>query len=1036
MLLSVPNYYKKLLFISYLLLFLLQVSSAQQRVLPSEYYSLNEGLSDRLVTDILQSRFGFVWLATPNGLNKFDGYDFTIFNNYSGAENSHKISGSNIERLEEDQNGNIVILYQNNITYFDLLNPRTHENKQVSLVFQNGLRGIVRDIEVNQNKEIRVLTSNSDSTYIFGYTEDGSFEELIKMKGGRSPNAQFIELQNGLLFINDDENGLRLIGPNAQPIKTFTTKDFIHQGKSLKYPETSLFLYEDVGGRVWLSMQDNNMVFQYNPEQRKFIQFNQIPQDGVYSKIWEDRKGNILLAKSPYSGTSPPVIGLYCITLSGDVLDFNHLTEFSNLIISAYSEDFFKTIFLGIDTGLKIIQNNKTKVKKYLTENVPIDRRGIAIRGITGNEKDHIYFAQESNHWFTLDLEHNYLDTIILRDDNTGQPLEYACSFDLHYNKSTNSLWGLGCPDNGKSVLIKYDLEECTTQIFPTDRKVNAFTVDRNGIFWLGCVIKYQEGQLISFNPVTEKFKIYRDKEETNPLKDAIPHFLLESEDKTLWIGTENGLVRIDRRLQESHIMRVNEGESFNLSNNTIYVIHEDEEKNLWLGTKNGLNKLNPNTGEVQVLNTDMGLAHNSICGILSGKNNNLWISTYNGLSYFDTQKRVFKNFYQIDGLSHDEFNRFSFYKDKTGRCYLGGVNGLNAFYEEELLVKERNPPVFLTRISRYNTKQEAWDIQDSHLHDLKEIPISPYDTYFQIHFALPNYSRPINNQFWALLEGFDKDWIYLGNDHSLTYNGLPHGKFELQLRGADHNGNMSEEKLSITLDVEPIFYKTWWFYLSVALAVILFVYVLFQYLLDQRLQVERFRMKLSSDLHDEVSGLLSGIAMQTDVLQMLAKEEESKVRLKTIGDVSRKAMSKMNDVIWSIDSRKDKVEDLISRMREHADDILLPINIRYEFLVGKVDRHQKLPVNIRQNLYFIYKEAINNIAKHSDASEVIVAFGNNGTAFEMSIKDDGPGKTKPPGKSGQGLANIQMRAQRIKAKLNIQRENGYTIHLRMKKFG
>ena len=184
---------------------------------------------------------------------------------------------------------------------------------------------------------------------------------------------------------------------------------------------------------------------------------------------------------------------------------------------------------------------------------------------------------------------------------------------------------------------------------------------------------------------------------------------------------------------------------------------------------------------------------------------------------------------------------------------------------------------------------------------------------------------------------------------------------------------------------------------------------------------------------------MLSGIAMQTDVLQMQVTEEKIQERLKQIGDVSRKAMSKMSDVIWSIDSRKDKVEDLLHRMREHADEMLIPLNIVYQMHISKLDRQKKIQVPLRQNLYFIFKEAINNIAKHSGANKVNITLKNEGQEFSMIIKDNGAPSRKERvngKKSGQGLANLAMRAQRIKADLDIDKgEDGYTIRLKRKRF-
>ena len=345
---------------------------------------------------------------------------------------------------------------------------------------------------------------------------------------------------------------------------------------------------------------------------------------------------------------------------------------------------------------------------------------------------------------------------------------------------------------------------------------------------------------------------------------------------------------------------------------------------------------------------------------------------------------------------------------------------------------------VLITKLTRYNSNLEKTIVETEAINSVEQITISPYDTYFEVSFALPVYHRPRKNQFKVWLENYDKDWNYLGTTNYKRYDNLAAGTYKLRILGADPSGNWGNVPKTLEIKVQQPFYRTWWFFLSIIALVAGVLYFIIHYRLEQRLKVERLRMKISSDLHDELSGLLSGIAMQTDVLQILIRDTSSKDKIKKIGEVSRKAMSKMSDVIWSIDSRKDKVEDLIQRMREHADDILIPISIKYDLVVGKIEPSRKMPVGIRQNLYFIYKEAINNIAKHSKATYVLIRVGNTGSNFELIVKDNGIGIVTdkfPPIKKGQGLSNLKMRAQRIDANLMISKTKGYTIHLVMKKF-
>ena len=190
-----PLYLRKYSFLLFAIWASFPISGVgQPNVIETGFYSVNDGLSDRLITDIAQTSNGFLWLATRSGLNKFDGYTFTIFNDH--PNNSHQISATDIERIEEVNTGEILIIYRNNLFYFDLLDPSNLQYKKVELLPDYGVKGIVRDIRVNKQKEIQVL-SQTDSTYnIYSYSNQRFTQKLqIPQKAkSRIVNTQFISL--------------------------------------------------------------------------------------------------------------------------------------------------------------------------------------------------------------------------------------------------------------------------------------------------------------------------------------------------------------------------------------------------------------------------------------------------------------------------------------------------------------------------------------------------------------------------------------------------------------------------------------------------------------------------------------------------------------------------------------------------------------------------------------------------------------------------------------------------------------------------
>lgn len=1020
-------------------LFVTLNSFTQSDAFLSEYYSINDGLSDRLVKSIIQNEEGFLWLATSNGLNKFDGYEFTIYDDHPA--NSRQISEVNTDFIAEDAQGNIIITYRNNYFLIDLLNPRTNEVKKINLLPGYGIMGIVRDIQMSPDRELEILSNHNDTLKIYRLLPDHNFELVLQFYQehvNKTSPLSFTKLLNGNYLINDTEYGLAIVDQQGKRVKEFNTEHFECLEEDFTFPASTNILHQDQLGRIWVSFVQIPGVYLYH-EKRGQFELLHGHETGYYTALWQDNFGNILLPKTTGIGAYPTVLELYCITNQNTIEDFSHIISIGSQIVTIYSQDFFKTLFIGMDTGLKIVQNNKNKIKTYLTKHIKEGERGLVMRGITGDGNGTIYFAREVSNWYALDTETQLLDTITLKHPQTAVNIDFNCCMDIYYEDGI--LWGISCQKSAYAQLIKYHIEEDSVELFIYEQQLTAFVKSRDGKFWLTYRSTDKKGGLVSFDPRTETWEKYKNQDDLNPFKEIQPSYIMESSDDMLWVASDNGLFKVDRTKNQTTLyqMPTESGKKGLLSNN-IYVIVEDAYKSLWIGSSNGLNRMNPQNEQIESYDKSNGLANNQVCGIVADENGNFWISTYNGLSYFDTYSKLFKNFYKTDGLSDDEFNRFSFYKDENDTYYFGGVNGMNVFKKEDLLTDEAIPPLVLTKLTKYNSRKDTLIVMTSNLNHIDELVISPYDTYFQLNFSLPKYVQSEKNQFVSKLEGLENNWNYLGNNPQVRYNNLPAGNYTLLLKGADPNGNWHGIPYSVKIRVIPVFYKTLTARIIMAVLLALLIWGVFQYQLEQRLKVEKLRTKISSDLHDEVSGLLSGIAMQTDVLKEISKDETSKSRLQNIGEVSRMAMTKMSDVIWSIDSRKDKVEDLIHRMQEHAEDILSPLNINYAFEIGKIDRGKKLPVDIRQNLYFIFKEAINNVVKHSKATEVVVQLGNQGQKFELKIQDNGLGKMTQNNaakskKTGQGLSNLKMRAQRINALLDIIQQDGYIVKLEMKKF-
>jgi nitrate/nitrite-specific signal transduction histidine kinase len=296
------------------------------------------------------------------------------------------------------------------------------------------------------------------------------------------------------------------------------------------------------------------------------------------------------------------------------------------------------------------------------------------------------------------------------------------------------------------------------------------------------------------------------------------------------------------------------------------------------------------------------------------------------------------------------------------------------------------------------------------------------------------NYIFPERNKYAYRLIGFDNDWIYTKN-RSVVYTNLNPGTYLFEVKASNNDGIWNETGTSIKIIVAAPFWMTWWFYLFVILFVITLFYFFYKVRINKLIAMERLRTKIASDLHDEIGSSLTKISINAGLLNYEQNKNEISKRLKNIENTSREVISSMSDIIWSIDARKDKLSELISRMKNTAFDILGDKDIGIEFDINVPQKDIKLPLRFRENIFLIFKEAINNCAKHSNTDKVLVQFIINNNQIKLLISDNGIGMDEIDLNKGNGLQNMKMRAKAIKGEIHYLNKNGFSIEFTSKPF-
>lgn len=1038
-----------------LLLFPLLATAQPLRI---EYFTVNDGLSTRDINSLAIGDDGFLWVSTMDGLNRFDGQSFRRFG--EDPQSGSGLSRGAIAAVREDNEEKFVVTFRDFFGYFDRFDPRDFSVEQVRLIPATGVLGYPRTIVTDHLGRTFVVSIGSEGTFLYEYTPDEDnerrlFTPIYHEPGDAwktlAPNVDLLPLRNGQFLLYDEFHGFRHLSPTGDSLST-PLADVAEQYPFYAFAEAA-------DGTIYLSFEaEQKPVYRWNPRtgESEELGKDEIDTDLVYPRIFRDQAGQLL-----FSGTED-LLGqqfpteYFLVDTAGKLSLFEEQLPKGRAVNDIVALNFRETVYLALREGVGIVERYVNPVETALTVE-PADRLSRnSIGGITEDDKGRVYFTEEESQVYYIDPGSKAIDTLYLTDAaDTTRTIRYRAGSALIYDPFRRALWGTAQPRGlGQTggMLYRYDLITGRTRQYISDFPLEAAVLSPEGDLYLAGSDPSEIGVLLSFDPDREQFsRVTETGEPEQPISGIRINCLLFSRNGELLLGTQNrGLMAyVPATRSLKYYNTANQpGELPELDTRPIFVLHEDDGGDWWLGTESGLLHYQPQRGTTTRYGRGDGLSSNVIYGIVPDGQGGLWLSTQNGLVHAPTDfaSGSFRRYYREDGLASDVFNRFSFHRSGEGRYFFGGDNGITFFYDDDLSARTAGVETMLTEVIVYGRSGER--VISRNLDVLKSVRLKPSEKSVAIRFALPVGQRPGSSQFRYRLEGFNEDWVSLTNERTVRFNNLVAGEYQLRVQGAGANGNYGERELTLRLEVRQHPYEKTWFQIGTVVFILSLLGFVLRAKLLERLRSEQLRTQLSSDIHDEVSGLLAGITLQAELLKNYTEDAKLQSRLHTVGEAGRSAMSKMSDVIWSIDSRRDTLGDLLQRMQEHADEVLLPLEIRYDFKATGFDESKSVQGNVRQDVYFIFKEAINNIARHSNATRVDIRLEQSAAGFEIYIKDNGTkveddastasstslGTRVRAKKKGQGKDNMRMRATRLKGVLEMKDEEGYLLKFWMRK--
>jgi len=1001
----------------------------------------------------VQDKLGYIWSNYfGRGIHRYDGKNFTYY--IYETENSNSLGGNDVSSMYVDSNNILWIGYwTHGLDRFDPhSNQFEHFRHNPSDSLSLGCDSITcltgdqfGNLFIGTTQGLCILNTKISQFSHFRHdkqdTTSLSYDRVVSLY---LDQTNTLWIGTGRVGINwAIDGGLNNFNERA---RTFTRYMHDPQNPSSLFHNYVRTIFEDSNGTLWIGTGANGLQT-LDRKNAAFISYyldisgsglllqeKYYPGDlaGSVNGLAEDHKCHIWISTDNFGIFRYDPVTKYC-------KHYGISYSFTSDTIEGYNSYGGLSCFSSTDGDPWIINSNGDLFK------VKLDVESLSYYSIECGEASA----------FVHDIEKNELwiaGTNGLLNRNLGTMVDKT--------------W-LNEPDNTNSLSVN---------------NIFAMTSDASGHLWLATF----GGGLCKFDPKSEVFTRYKnDPANSQSLINEYNLCIYIDDDGFIWIGTNSGLDRLDPVSQNFEHYQNIPGDSSTISSNTVYCVTQDQQKAFWIGTKNGLNMLDSKYKVFRHF-----LKHSNIKCVFSDHNNVVWAGAEDGLYFLDRNTSSFVKFkdqvfngtiteplgiiedhdcniwvstrqYIIrigsDRLAMDVFDEkygvklnamgwSNNFVSQDGRIFIGHDQGYYDFYPQDIQVK-RVPPklsfsalyvkdVLIQPSKKGIITEPIWKAESIHLkHD---------QSTFAIEFATIDFENHDEKEYFFMLENYDDTWHSLDILPKAYFFELPHGLYHLRIRCKTTDGVWVEE--SIQISVSPPWWITWWAYSLYGLLFISMMYSGHRYQKQLTIRKEQEkskqkqailneRLRISRDLHDEVGATLSGIVMYSHLAKSQANDgnQEVKNSINIVQETASEMVNKLNDVVWLVNPEQDNLEKLIEKLEDFAGKATESQHIEFSINMPEKMDSFSLPIEVRKNIYLFCKEAINNAVKYSMGTLIELGVNRTDSNITFAIKDNGIGFDPEKVKRGNGLNNMQTRAEEIGADYTLSTKQGMGTFLQLK---
>jgi len=767
----------------------------------TELFAIENGLSQTGINHILLDSKGYLWLATQDGLDRYDGNSFYVFRHQPSDSNS--ICDNYIRHLCEDKNGNIWIATINGLSRY---NPKNglftnfyNDPGDANSISDNSLYYVYEDregiiwVKTLESLEKFDIKKNKFTHYfhysnVFNYISGDFYFSILEDKEGK-------------IWVGS-KDGLNCFNKNIELFERFEN----NRADQYSISDNRIkALCEDEEGGLWIGTE--NGLNYYDKRNKKFLRFFNNPYsenslvDNTINDIYFDKTG--LLWISAQNGfcsynIQSKTFKQYKYVYSNSVKLY--LTGVNSIII-----DNANILWLGSYQGLIKIDMKPFKFKLYRQfEENTYEKAGLVVTSLYSDEQDNIWVGtwgdgltifnnkKKSKTTYTFQLFPE-----IVPDNNIF----------VLYPDHNNRIWvgtgnGIFIYNNNTEQFSNFCnlIHDCT---FLQNNRIYSILQDRRGLIWFGT-----EHGLHTFNTKNNIVNNYVQIPDSQGITMNTVYCMIEDTSGYIWYGTNKGLVKFNPQTMQFKKYESNPRININsLSSNTVYSLYCSSENIIWVGTTSGLCRYNQKSDDFTIYTENDGLPNNLIYAILEDDSKNIWLSTNRGIVKFDIKLEQFTGFDLADGLQSYEFNIASAFKSSKGELFFGGINGFNSFYPDSMITNPAKPNIEITSVEiigkGFRKKIPIWPNKTVHIPSGTNV--------FTVNFAVLDFTYPQNNQYSYLMASKTKEglWVNNGNRNYVSFSNLPAGNYNFHVKGANSDKVWGDKEYSIDIVVESPFWTT-----------------------------------------------------------------------------------------------------------------------------------------------------------------------------------------------------------------------------------